>query len=111
MFVPESINHMVAKRSNRRGDCPIGVSRKGNKFRATINIKNIKISENLKNKYNSTHGQILLGVFKDKHSAFLMYKFNKELIIQEIAKEMYDNGAIDLEVYDSLMRYKIEEND
>ena len=43
---------MVVKRSNRRGDCPIGVSRKGNKSRATINIKN------LKNKYNSTHGQI-----------------------------------------------------
>lgn len=37
-----------------------------------------------------------------------MYKFNKELIIQEIAKEIYYNGGIDLEVYDSLMRYKIK---
>ena len=111
MFVPESINHMVAKRSNRRGDCPIGVSRKVNKFRATINIKNIKISKNLKNKYNSTHGQILLGVFKDMHSAFLMYKINKELLIQENAKYMYKNGMIYKELYETLLEYKIKEND
>lgn len=111
MFVPESINHMVAKRSNRRGDGPIGVSRKRNKFRATINIKNIKISENLKDCYNSSHGQISLGVFKDRHSAFLMYKINKELLIQENAKYMYENGMIYKELYETLLEYKIKEND
>lgn len=96
MFVPERINYLILKSDKSRGELPIGVQISKNKYQSRVKLNG---------------KTIVLGNFKDKHSAFLMYKFNKELIIQEIAKEMYDNGAIDVEVYDSLMRYKIEEND
>lgn len=116
MFVPESINHLVAKTSlRRRGDCPIGVSHKRNKFRSyidTSNIKNIKkIDKNSQGKDDIIYGRISLGVFEDKHEAFLMYKFNKELLIQGIAEYMYKNNEIYEELYKALLEYKIKESD
>ena len=50
-----------------------------------------------------------LGYSNTPHKAFLMYKLNKELIIQTVAEEYKDK--IPNKLYEALMNYKIEEND
>lgn len=96
MFVPQRINYLFVKSDRKRGECPIGVYMHRKKYQVAIKSK----------------GQVVtLGTFNNKHDAFLMYKFNKELIIQQMAKEMYNSGEIYTELYECLMKYKVEEDD
>lgn len=94
VFVPHRINTLFVKNDVIRGDLPIGVSEYKYGYRAYIccNCKRLK-----------------LGTFNTSHKAFLMYKLNKELVIQGIANEYKDK--IPTKLYEALMNYKVEEGD
>ena len=53
--------------------------------------------------------KIPLGTFKTPHKAFLMYKINKELVIQSVANEYEDK--IPNKLYEALINYEVEELD
>lgn len=90
VFVPHRINVLFTKSNSKRGELPIGVSEHKPGYRASI-------------------GLLKLGTFTTPHEAFLMYKLNKELLIQGIANE-YKN-KIPTKLYEALMNYKVEEGD
>lgn len=96
IFVPYNINQLFVKTNAKRGNFPIGVSM--DKRRETYSAF---IS------YNKEHNN--LGCFKDVHSAWLMYKLNKELVIQCVADEYKD--LIPSKLYDALYSYEVEIND
>ena len=92
VFVPNNINQLFVKTDSRRGDTPIGVSK--DKRRGT---------------YSTFIGHNNIGYFNNVHSAWLMYKINKELVIQSIADEYKD--LIPKKLYDAMYNYKVEIND
>lgn len=95
MLVPQRINNLFTKRQNYRGELPIGCTfRPNKKIQASCDNGNTKV---------------YLGVFDDKRSAWLMYKINKELVIQSVADEYKD--LIPKKLYDALYEYKVEIND
>ena len=95
IFVPKGINCLFTNRKNNRGDLPIGVNKQGDKFRSSC--------------CNGRNKRVVLGTFDDKHNAFLMYKINKELVIESMANK-YKN-KIPIKLYISMLNYKIEEYD
>lgn len=95
ILVPQRINNLFTKRQNYRGELPIGcVFRPNGKIQVSCNNGNTRI---------------YLGVFNNKRSAWLMYKINKELVIQSVADEYKD--SIPQKLYEALYRYKVEIND
>ena len=96
-FVPGFINRLVINRSNYRGKFKIGVF---------LNL-------NAKKKYTSSISiegkRVQLGTFYDEREAYLAYKSAKEDHIKTVAQENKDK--ISEEVYNSLMRWEINEND
>ena len=95
VYVPTSINVLFTKRNNERGEYPIGVYKKGNKFVAQLNKGDGK--------------QIYLGLFNTPEEAFLAYKQAKEEYIKEVAEEY--KGKIDNRAYEALMNYEVEIDD
>lgn len=95
IFVPNSINGLFAKRNKRRGDCPIGVTKHGDKFMARLNKGNGKI--------------MYLGIYLTVEEAFLAYKIAKEEYIKEVAEEY--KGKIPYRLYEALMNYEVEITD
>lgn len=93
-FVPKEINYLFTKRQNKRGDYPIGVTFKDNKFRATS-------TQNRK--------QIFLGYFDTPQEAFDAYKLSKEQYIKEVADKWRD--LIDPRVYQAMYNYEVEITD
>lgn len=92
VFVPNNINQLFVKTDSKRGKLPIGVTE--DKRRGT---------------YSTFISHINYGYFKDIRSAWLMYKFNKELIIQSVADEYKD--LIPTKLYDAMYKYEVEMND
>ena len=95
VFVPQSINVLFTKRNNERGEYPIGVYKKGNKFEAHLN--------------KGIGKQIYLGSFNTPEEAFFAYKIAKEQYIKEVANEY--KGKIDNRLYEALMNYEVEITD
>jgi hypothetical protein len=95
-FVPQEINELVIKCDARRGKYPLGVEKKGNKFRARI-------------KKNNTH--VTIGYFDTPEQAFAAYKEAKEKHIQEMATQYFNESKITKKVYDALMKYEVEITD
>lgn len=95
-FVPQEINSLIVGQKSRRGTLPIGVSKKGNKYRAIIR-KNCKY--------------IRIGEFFTIEEAFLAYKKEKEQHIKEVATKYFQDGKINEKVYHALMNYKVEITD
>ena len=95
VFVPSSINSLFTKRNNERGEYPIGVYKKGNKFVAHLSKGNGKL--------------IHLGMFNNPEEAFLAYKEHKELYIKEVAEEY--KSQIQHELYQAMMNYEVEIDD
>lgn len=93
-FVPNEINVLFTKRQNYRGECPIGVSKFGDKFRADLTISNKKV---------------YLGLFSTPEEAFQVYKTAKETHIKQTA-EKYKN-KISEKTYQALINYKVEITD
>lgn len=94
VFVPQFINSLFTKRDNERGDYPIGVREKGNKFQARLT------------KDNET---IYLGRFNTPNEAFLAYKQAKEEYIKEVAEEYKDK--IPYELYEAMLNYEVDIDD
>ena len=93
-FVPICINNLFTLRGLKRGEFLIGVSKKGDRFCATIN----------------KHGkQMGLGTFDTELEAFWAYKLAKEAYVKEAANQWKDK--IDPRVYEALMKYQVEITD
>ena len=95
VLVPVSINNLFVKSNNSRGNCPIGVTKNGNKFRARLSKGNGK--------------PIHLGLYNTPEEAFLVYKKAKEAYIKEVAEEY--KGKIDNRAYEAMMNYEVEIDD
>lgn len=96
LFVPSLINSLIIKQKSRRGDLPIGVSRKGDKYRAIIRKK---------------CDYVQIGLYDEIEDAFIAYKNEKERYVKEVAQEYYSKGLITQRVYDALMNYEVEIDD
>ena len=96
IFVPEHINTLFVKQSNKRNNLPIGVSYH----------KRDKVYQ----AYCSTlNGLKYLGTYNTPKEAFLVYKQFKEAYIKEVADEY--KGRIPDRLYEAMYRYKIEITD
>jgi len=94
-FVPHVINKLFTRRENRRGDCPIGVNRKGLRYEAWIS--------------KGEKHQIFLGTYNSSEKAFQAYKVAKESWIKEVADEW--KPLIEPQVYDAMYAYQVEITD
>ena len=95
VFVPDFINSTFTKTNSKRGDLPIGVTRRGKVFRAGCCIGKKKID--------------YLGQFATPIDAFDAYKECKETYIKKIAMENQD--YIPIKLYLALVNYKVEITD
>lgn len=93
-LVPPEINSLFLRSQNSRGKYPIGVSKRGNRFRSKIRRKNILYS---------------LGTFATIEEAFNAYKTAKESWIKEVADFWRPN--ISEKLYKAMYNYKIEITD
>lgn len=95
-FVPGEINKLLVSRSRFRGDQPIGVSLiKGtSRYRAQLSVNG---------------EQIHLGRFGSAEDAFNCYKKAKEDRIIQVANKF--KSIISKEVYNALIRWKVDIND
>lgn len=91
-LVPTRVNKIFSIHADRRGDCPIGVSKHGNNFKA---------------RYGKKH----IGMYKDPESAFLAYKEYKEAYIKQVAKQELSVGNITQQCYHAMINYKVEITD
>lgn len=95
IFVPQTINNLFTKRNRFRGDCLIGVHSKGDAFISQCN--------------DGSGKKVMLGEYKSQEEAFKVYKDFKEKIIKYVASKYED--LIPENLYNALIKYKVEEND
>jgi hypothetical protein len=93
-FVPNNVNTMFVKSNSIRGSLPIGVSKRLNKFGASIKRNNKRTR---------------LGSYDTPEEAFHAYKTAKEAYIKEVADKWKDQ--IDPRVYQAMCNYKVEITD
>ena len=93
-FVPNEINVLFTKSSSSRGDCPIGVSKIGTKYKT-------RLSKNDKN--------VNLGHYKTPEEAIQFYKIAKEKEIRRVADKW--RGQITEPTYQAMYNYKVEITD
>lgn len=93
-FVPQEINNLFTKRSNHRGEYPIGVQ---------------KVCNNFQVRFVKSGVQICLGVFNTIFEAFQAYKTAKEAHIKEVADKW--RGQITEPCYEALINYQVEITD
>lgn len=93
-FLPHEINGTLAKSDKKRGECPIGVTKHGHGYRAYCVENGVRIN---------------LGTFKDKNTAFLAYKNEKERYLKILA-DKYKN-MLEPRAYEALCNYKVEVTD
>jgi hypothetical protein len=91
-FVPSAINNLFIKSNSIRGNLPIGVTKEGNKFKASIKIK-----------------QKSLKRCNTPEEAFNIYKNAKEKYIKNTADEWEEK--IYPNVYKAMYNYKVEITD
>lgn len=96
-FVPAEINSLFIKSNSIRGELPIGVSKVGNVYKATLRMN----MEGRKSKY--------LGTFPTPELAFNAYKTAKEEYIKELADKW--KNQITKATYEALLNYKVEITD
>lgn len=92
VFVPQKINLLFVNRKNKRGNLPLGVYRKSNKYVAQCNI--------------GEHKQINLGYFDNYTDAFKAYKTYKESYIKKVANDY--KCKIPDRLYLAMINYQIE---
>lgn len=93
-FVPREVNNLFTLRGNDRGDCPVGVHMRKDRYIAQV---------------NQSGKRVCLGRFSTAEEAFACYKAAKEFDIHrhaELNKEKLSSKA-----YLALINYKIEIND
>lgn len=98
-LVPHNVNSLFTKRDNDRGDYPIGIHKKNDKFIVQCNNpftnKRMCLSDNC----------------QTVEEAFIIYKNYKEDIIKKVAKIEYNIGNITKECYEAMIKYQIEITD
>ena len=96
VIIPKTINFVLTKADNIRGDYPIGVSyhKQNNNYTASITIEN-------KHKH--------LGCYNNPTDAFYAYKKAKEDYLKQLADKY--KGIIPQNVYDALYNYEVEITD
>jgi hypothetical protein len=94
VFVPSEVNSLFVDDKANRGDCPVGVYKQHNKYRASISKNGVNIP---------------LGLFKTKAEAFDVYKIEKEKWVKQVA----DKWKICLtdKVYLAMYSYTVNIND
>ena len=97
IFVPQTINNLIIKRDNDRGELPIGVwyDSSRNKFKAYC--------------CNGKGKVITIGRYQTVEEAFNAYKLYKENVIKSIADE-YIN-YIPYMLYEALYNYNVDIDD
>lgn len=97
-FVPIEINSMVTTSKGVRKSNLIGTSYRKDckKYCAYTSIKDKRVN---------------LGVYNTQEEAFIAYKKAKEQNIRDVAQEYFDKGLIAKNVYNALMKYKVEKTD
>ena len=98
IFVPKIINTILVKKDANRGQYPIGVTKKGNKFHARCS----KCRDN-------NHYREFIGEFDSAEEAFYAYKKIKELYIKEVADEF--RSQIPDKLYKALYNYEVRITD
>ena len=95
-LVPASVNGIFVKCDALRGNLPVGVVSRGNKYRAQLLKWGNYITFTSKNTYQEA--------FKD-------YKYAKEEWIKQVAQEEYKKGTITEKCYNAMMNYEVEITD
>ena len=97
LFLPATINQILTKRENGRGEYPLGVSKHkvDNKYSATCSL----------GKANPT----FLGYYSTPIEAFLVYKKAKESYIKQVAEQY--KSQIDPRAYKALLEYEVNIED
>lgn len=90
VFVPEKINKIFVSRKSLRGDWPVGVTKAGTRFRASLN-------------------NMFIGTYESPEEAFNVYKIHKESHIKHMAQKW--EHLLSVEAFNGLMNYKIEITD
>lgn len=98
VFVPQRINNLFTKCDASRGDLPIGVNKRRDRFISRCWGMG-------KGKYKS----IWLGSFDTPEQAFEVYKQFKENYIKQVADEYKDK--IPKKLYDAMYKYEVEITD
>ena len=91
-FVPSYINSLLSVPKVNKA-LPLGVTRSGNKFLVRVSILGKKKK---------------VGLFCDPIEAFQAYKIAKENHVKAIAKRSFLLGDIPIEIYESLVVFKVE---
>lgn len=100
-LVPQNVNNLFTKNNRYRGNLPIGVTSKKNKYLAEIIYGNKNnVSKTTQYSYPTPEDAFYLG-----------YKPYKEKRIKEIAQEEFDKGNITKNCYDAMMNYEVEITD
>ena len=94
IFVPRTINSIFTKNNKARGELPIGVDIKNNKFRSRC---------------RTIYKEVYLGMFNTAEEAFNAYKTFKENYIKQVANEYKDK--IPYKLYNAMYSYKVNIND
>ena len=95
IFVPQSINSLFIKSDAIRGELPIGVSKRSNKYQARC--------------CDGTRNRVCLGMYDTPEEAFYAYKEYKERLIKEIADNYKNEIPVDL--YEAMYKYEVDIND
>lgn len=91
IIVPDDINKLFTKNNKNRGNLPIGVTKKGDKY--IVNLHSVKYSKS----------------FDTPEEAFYSYKQIKEKYIKQIADEYKDR--IPKKLYDAMYKWEVEITD
>lgn len=95
VFIPKKINRTLKDSRSKRGDLPIGVTRReSGKYRAMTTINRKRVS---------------FGTFKTVDEAFRAYKINMEEHMKSLGLMFKD--VIDERAYEALMNYTIDITD
>ena len=94
VFLPLEINGALTTTRAKRGDYPIGITKRYSVY----------------NVYVTKHSKLLwLGLFKTIEEAFQKYKEEKEKHLKELAEHYKDQ--LDPRAYKALLEYKVEITD
>ena len=97
-LVPYNVNNLFCKANNIRGELPIGVRKRRNKFTAEC--------------VDPLLGELkYLGMYNTQEEAFKAYKTYKEDLIKQVAQIEFEAGNITEECYNAMMKYEVEITD
>lgn len=94
-YIPNKVNMLLVNTRRSRGNYPVGVIKKRNKYRAQTLIGDKEFSK----------------LYNTPEEAFEAYKCVREKYIKDMAELYYKKGEISEMVYIALINYKIEITD